>query len=357
VSDGPRVSIVATVRDEAPGVGEWLDALLCQSRRPDEIVVVDGGSTDGTIEELERRTGSSRVPVVVQSAPGLNIAQGRNLGIALASGNILAITDAGTIADVDWLERLIEPIVKDAADLAAGFFVPRLDSAWRRALAAATLPDRGEIDPASFRPSSRSVAIRKSWLTAGLRYPEWLDYCEDLVWDLALRRAGARFAFVPDATVTFDVRPSPAAFAVQYFRYARGDGKAGLYTLRHLLRYATYAVLIVVLVRRRPAELAFTAYTGAHYVRRPIKRLWARDRLRGVAWRQSLLATPAVIGLRALGDLAKMAGYPAGLRWRWRRFGAIDYRTSWNRVSPSGDVFRPAALSRESRPPTLSPDV
>ena len=52
-------------------------------------------------------------------------------------------------------------------------------------------PTRDEVDPATFLPSSRSVAFRKAaWAAVG-GYPEWLDYCEDLVFDLSLRERGA----------------------------------------------------------------------------------------------------------------------------------------------------------------------
>ena len=71
-------------------------------------------------------------------------------------------------------------------------------------------------------------------------YPEWLDYCEDLVFDLALQQSGARFAFAPRAIAWFRPRGSLAAFFRQYYRYARGDGKADLWRARHAIRYAVY---------------------------------------------------------------------------------------------------------------------
>jgi glycosyltransferase involved in cell wall biosynthesis len=345
------VSVIATVFNEASNIEEWLTALLIQSLTPDEVVIVDGGSTDGTLGIVDGIATRSPVPVVVIEAPGANISQGRNIAIQRASGRFIAVTDAGTRAEPTWLERLVAPLVTGDADVASGFFIPRLESRWERALAATTLPDAAEIDAPSFLPSSRSMAFRRTWFDAGLRYPEWLDYCEDLVWDFAMLRAGARFTFVQDAPVLFSVRPSMRSYAVQYFRYARGDGKAGLFARRHALRYLTYAGLTVVLMRRRAPELLLTAVLGSGYLAKPICRLWRRDRSIGRAASETIVLVPLVVALRAVGDAAKMAGYPVGLAWRWRRFGGIGWKTSWRRVSPGGALFRPAAMTRESQPP------
>ena len=48
-----------------------------------------------------------------------------------------------------------------------------------------TLPDQTDIDPARFLPSSRSVAFRREVFDRTGGYPEWLDYCEDLLFDMA----------------------------------------------------------------------------------------------------------------------------------------------------------------------------
>ena len=348
----PSIALVATVLSEQPRLASWLGALDAQTQPLDEIVLVDGGSDDGTWETLQKW--ADRRGATVIRAPGAGIAEGRNLAISHTESEIIAVTDAGTRAGPCWLERLVNAIAEDV-DVVSGFFVPELATRWDRALAATTLPDARDIDPERFQPSSRSLAFRRSWWDAGVRYPEWLDYCEDLVWDFAMRRAGARFRFVPDAVVEFSVRPSARAFALQYYRYARGDGKAGLFAMRHALRYVTYGGAAVVLARQRRGELVVAGLLGLAYVRTPVRRLRDRDRERGVGWRSTVVAVPLAAGLRALGDLAKMVGYPVGLWWRLRCFGSLGWRTSWRRISPEGVVWSPAALPRGSRQPTSSP--
>jgi len=163
------------------------------------------------------------------------------------------------------------------------------------------------------------VAYTKTaWEQVG-GYPEWLDYCEDVVFDLELRRAGLRFVLRPSAIAYFRPRPSLSAFFKQYYRYARGDGKAGLWPKRHLIRYSTYAVAPFAFAVGFWYKLAWLvlALAVAAYLHRPLRRLApglgtlsAREKVQAVLW------VPAI---RLVGDVAKMLGYPAGLWWRWRQ--------------------------------------
>ncbi|MGB7588984.1 MAG: glycosyltransferase, partial [Solirubrobacterales bacterium] len=177
-----KVSLIATLRDEAGSVGTFLDGLLSQSRPPDEIVLVDGGSTDGTVDEIKRAVATAPVPIRLIEAPGANISEGRNIAIDAASHELIAVTDAGTNPQPVWLERLVAPLERDPElAVSSGFFLPG-GSGWRqRALAIAITPQREEIDPEAFLPSSRSVAFRRTWWSRVAGYPEWLRHCEDLV--------------------------------------------------------------------------------------------------------------------------------------------------------------------------------
>jgi hypothetical protein len=131
--------------------------------------------------------------------------------------------------------------------------------------------------------------------------------------------------FAPDALVYFRPRSSLRAFYRQYYLYARGDGKANLWLKRHLIRYATYLIalpaLLAGLVFGAPlTQLACVALLGIGaylYLRAPYRRLVASwhtlkpsERMRAALW------VPMV---RAVGDIAKMIGYPAGVWWRLRR--------------------------------------
>ena len=235
-----NVSLVITVLNEAASLPALLGSIEAQTRLPDEVVVVDGGSVDGTWQWLDSYAG----PLVLKAFrhPGSNIAQGRNRAIEAAVGDVVAVTDGGVHLVAEWLEALLRPLeAAPGAQAVAGFFLPDPHSAFEVAMGATVLPSLDDITPETFLPSSRSVAFRKSlWREVG-GYPEWLDYCEDVVFDFSILAAGQRFAWAPQAVAYFRPRASLRAFILQYYRYARGDGKARLWPGRHLARNSAYA--------------------------------------------------------------------------------------------------------------------
>lgn len=328
----PSVSVIATVLNEAAAIIELLHSLQAQTRPPEEVVIVDGGSRDGTLEVLQAFAAEASLPVRVLSAPGANISRGRNLAIAAASGEVIASVDAGVRLEPDWLAELVAPFEGETPpDVVSGFFQADPRSLFERVLGAITLPRLEEIDPERFEPSSRSVAYRKAaWQAVG-GYPEWLDYCEDLVFDFGLRDAGYRFIFAPQALVHFRPRQTWRAFLKQYYRYARGDGKANLYLFRHLARYGTYLmalpVLIVLAIWASPWWwLAVLAGLGL-LLRTPLRRLWPA--MQGEPWPERFKALAWAPAIRIGGDVAKMVGYPVGVIWRHRHAPHTPWPRRW----------------------------
>lgn len=313
---GHQVAIACTVLNEADNIADLLDSMLAQTRPADEIVINDCGSADGTPAIVERFIAAGHPVRLVRG--GTNIPSGRNNAIHHTRAAVVACTDAGLTLEPAWLERIIAPIERGEADVAGGFFRPAPRSLFELALAATNYPDADEVRPEAFLPFGQSVAFRKDAWTAVGGYPEWASHCEDLLFDMALKRAGFRFAFVPDALVHFRPRSSLPAFARQYYLYARGDGLAGLWPRRHALRYATYASLGAVLgaARRWPALLLLALPGGLVYTAAPLRRLCRRSP--GLP-AQKLGAAAALVPLiRLVGDAAKMAGYPAGVLRRLR---------------------------------------
>jgi glycosyltransferase involved in cell wall biosynthesis len=311
-----RISVIITVKNEGQSICRLLDSLAAQTRPPDEVVVCDGGSTDGTLDVL---CAENRLPLKIIIRPGANISQGRNAAIAEATGEVIACTDAGVVLAPEWLQELVTPFDEKTLRVSAvaGFFLPDPHTAFEVAMGATVLPQLDEIRPETFMPSSRSVAFRKeAWQAVG-RYPEWLDYCEDLVFDFALRKLGP-FVFAPKAIAHFRPRSSLRAFFRQYYQYARGDGKADLFRRRHAIRYLTYLVAVPAIAIAgallSPWWWALYLVGAAAYTRTPYRRLatmWGPLKTGGKI--QAALLVPII---RVTGDIAKMVGYPAGVMWR-----------------------------------------
>jgi len=328
-----RVSIICTVLNEGEAIRRLMDSLVSQSYPPDEVVVVDGGSRDNTVGVIREYAG--RLPLRVLVVPGANISRGRNAAVEAATGDIIACTDAGVWLERVWLASLLAPLQVTPTQVCAGFFVPDPQTPFERAMGATLLPSSEEIDPGVFLPSSRSVAFtRQAWVAAG-GYPEWLDYCEDLIFDFRLREVAGPFAWAPEALAHFRPRGSLRSFFRQYYRYARGDGKADLWRKRYAVRYVSYLVAL-------PAILALSAVLSPlwllillagilAYCRTPYRRLRAYLPPLSLAGRlQAVLLVPVI---RAVGDVAKMLGYPVGWAWRLQNWGKPEIH--WRRRRPA----------------------
>jgi glycosyltransferase involved in cell wall biosynthesis len=312
--------VIVTVYNERSSVRRLLDSLAAQTRPPDQVVIVDGGSSDGTLDILHEYAAGGELPLRVLSQPGANISQGRNTAVDAADGPVIAVTDAGVRLTDGWLAALVAPFEGADTVAVAGFFVPDPQTPFEIAMGATVLPDRSDVDPGTFLPSSRSVAfLKRVWTEVG-GYPEWLDYCEDLIYDLDIRDRYGPFAFAPEALVHFRPRTSMRAFFTQYYRYARGDGKANLWSKRHAIRYLTYLValpgLLTLSALHSPWWLVGLLLGVAAYTRTPYRRLFKA--LRRESFWTALYACALVPCIRLVGDVAKMIGYPVGWAWRLR---------------------------------------
>jgi glycosyltransferase involved in cell wall biosynthesis len=314
------ITLIATVLNEGDNIQRLMDTIQQQTLQPDEIVIVDGGSRDQTVPILRRY--ESLLPLRVLIEPGCNISRGRNVALHAATGDIIAITDAGVRLENDWLETVTQPLRDNpSCSVSAGFFRADPQTPFEAALGATTLPLVGEINPATFLPSSRSVAVRRDAALQVGGYPEWLDFCEDLIFDLRLQATQPPFAFAPQAIAHFRPRPTLSAFYKQYYRYARGDGKADLWRRRHAIRYITYLVampaLINLIVLVHPAFALLLVLGGALYTRTPYRRLptvmASLPNASAMDWLRAISLIPL---LRIVGDVAKMIGYPVGVWWR-----------------------------------------
>jgi GT2 family glycosyltransferase len=115
----PRVSIIVCTRDRPEELVRCLASFRTQTRRPDEVIVVDNASTDERTREAAVAAG---VLYVRENRPGLDFA--RNAGIRRSTGNIIVYTDDDVILHPRWLERITAAFDEPGVLAVTGLVLP-----------------------------------------------------------------------------------------------------------------------------------------------------------------------------------------------------------------------------------------
>lgn len=255
------VSVVVTVRNEEKSIEKLLRALISQNKKPDEIILVDGGSTDTTVVKIQKlkikhqrclqlriknQNDNLKFKIFVKAG---NRAVGRNYGISRARNEIIAVTDAGGYPRKDWLKKITTPFVEKETDVVSGYYKSLARTPFGKCVTPyfLVMPDKVKRGM-EFLPSSRSVAFRKSiWKKAG-GYPEQFSHNEDFVFDHNLKKADARFFFEPRAVVYWSPPKNLLEAAKKFFRFALGDAEAGIERPKIKLIFARYILGLTLLL-------------------------------------------------------------------------------------------------------------
>jgi glycosyltransferase involved in cell wall biosynthesis len=219
-----KVSMIATVLNEEDTIKDFMKSVLNQVKKPDEFIVVDGGSSDNTFEILKKYSIKHKWIKVFQ-VKGASIGRGRNFAIDKSKNEIIACTDAGCILDKGWLRNITKPFGKKGVDVSVGIYKPLYKNDFEYFQGQIAVPKMGKIDTPS-RMSTRSLAFKKNaWKNVG-GFPD-LVTGEDTLFHLNLKKAGFRYEFMKDAIVHWRMRKSWKAFAKQFYKYGVGDRKSG----------------------------------------------------------------------------------------------------------------------------------
>ncbi|MGH9420690.1 MAG: glycosyltransferase, partial [Thermoanaerobaculia bacterium] len=114
----PAVSVVIAAYNEATVIVNTIHAVLANYYDPIEIIVVDDGSSDGTADQVRANFGEDTVTLLVQ--PNGGKASALNLGIAIATGEIIIALDADTIFARDTIAKLVRHFAKPLVGAVAG---------------------------------------------------------------------------------------------------------------------------------------------------------------------------------------------------------------------------------------------
>jgi glycosyltransferase involved in cell wall biosynthesis len=244
-----RVSVITTVLNEAKSIEYLLQVLLAQSHKPEEIIIVDGGSTDSTMEIIKKYSKiDSSIRLIVEEE--VNIAQGRNVAIQNAKHSLIAVIDAGCCPDKRWLEELIKPFSdNNSLDVVAGLVKVEAHNLFEFFSGLLTLPGGlKEIDENNFPVYGRSAAFKKEVWKRASGYPEWLYTAEDSLFEKKLRKMGANIKLAKESIVHWRPRKTLWKTGKMFYLYGKGAGRIGKSVkgaYYHLRNYLLGAVLLI----------------------------------------------------------------------------------------------------------------
>jgi glycosyltransferase involved in cell wall biosynthesis len=224
---------VLAVFNEAAAIDDCLASLAAQDYEGEwEVLVADGGSTDGTVDRIGEWSEQLRIRIF--DNPDRLQSKGLNLLAEVANSDILVRADAHTTYAPDYLSRSVSALVTSGASAVGGPMRPEGSTSFGHAVASAYRSKIG-IGPALFHHSEETVEAdtvylgtmaRQTFLDQGGLRTLPSGVAEDADFYYRLRHNGGRVLVVPTIRSSYRPRQTPGGLWRQFYRY--GLGKADM---------------------------------------------------------------------------------------------------------------------------------
>lgn len=311
-----QVSLVIPIRNETASIAALLDSIRLQTKSPDEILLVDGGSTDGTIDLAKQLVADDSRYRIIDAGPATP-GRGRNVGIEAAGHDWIALTDAGIRLEPTWLQRLVEPVERQPdLDVVYGNYEPIAETAFAQYAVLAYVPAKETCPGGRIRGrSTASMLIRRAtWALVG-GFPD-LRAAEDLIFMERIEQSGCRIGWAPQATVWWQIQPTLARTFNRFVLYSKHNVWAGRQRYWHHGVARQYLVAGLILLLALAWSPWWLLVLWASLVARIGRTLWLRREDHSLGWLFNPVRWMAVGFILLAIDLATFVGWLQAIRTR-----------------------------------------
>ena len=321
LADVLPVTLVVPVRDEAATLGSLIASIDAQTRRPAQVIFVDGGSSDRTVQLLTAKADEDPRYEVVEADGPATPGRGRNLGLAAARHEWVAMTDAGIRIEPTWLEALWQArLSAPAAGIVYGNFEFEDPSPFEECAIVIYGAAKRPTPAGPLRgPTTVSFMVSKSAFQAVGGFLD-LRAGEDDLFLQAVEDRGIPVAWAPEATVRWRIRPDLRSTFERFRLYSYTYVMAGREDAWHQSLARSYVPVLV--------GAALAAFSSERWLVLPLAVIGGRVAVRvGRHWHDDTLRRPGPARLVGAGLLLVASDAATGLGW-WqaRRQQAKDRR-------------------------------
>jgi glycosyltransferase involved in cell wall biosynthesis len=245
-----KTSLICTVLNEEKTISSFLESIFQQSKLPDEIIIVDAGSTDQTVKGLSEFnfTHIKNAPNIKLISKKGNRSVGRNEAIKKSIGDIILISDAGCVLDKNWVKTILAPFADKKIDVVAGYYKGAPKNIFEKCLVPYVLVMPDKISKNEFLPATRSMALRKSVWEKLKGFNEKLSHNEDYAFAGKIKEKGFKVAFSKNAIIYWSPPKNIFKSYKMFFRFALGDIQANIFRRKVIYIFLRYIFALLVLL-------------------------------------------------------------------------------------------------------------
>jgi len=294
----PLVSIIVLNYNGKEIIRSCLNSILRSDYSNFEVILVDNGSTDDSIEQVEKLFGLDFRVKIVRNDRNLGYCEGNNIGIHYAKGEIIVFLNNDTEVDVDWLKEVMIMFIRDSTIGAAQpkllnyYFPEKIDSLGGfinlygfTSGGNLNINDMPSLEPHEiFFAVGSAMFVRKKVLNEiGIFDPYYFMFCEDVDLSWRIRLKGYKIILIPKSIVyhriSFTAEKASSIRISWYIRKNRLTTLIKNYEISNLIKALPILVTIYIAnfireILKRDIKKAITNITSILYNLKNFRRIF-----------------------------------------------------------------------------------